>query len=358
MSVHPAPLPPTATPDKGRPSPSRAGLRDAVAAAAAHTPNAPLIADDDTRFAADAAARHIRQVEAQLRAAGLGAGERVMIVAGMRADALLAATAVLALGAIPVLVPIGLGTVDLAASARAAGAVALMGPTSYGPLQLGEAFMSVAALVDTIRLVVTQGPGEVDGAVDLSAATLAAQPDFAWPRPATAPNQGPADDLPARIGGCTGPAGAPALSLLPETDLVAAARQLAEAAGLAPGARILSTLAPTAAANLVAGPYAAWLTGVPLTLHGPFDAERFVLACDTGPAPFLVIPGPLAPRFADPCLTARIAGLFLVWRQAGLPGMGLPPPLACGRPIVDLYAFDDDRLVIRRRVGGEAQPLV
>lgn len=352
MSVIPSPFPQPAPFAEASPAASGSGLRDRIAAAASRTPNAPLVADDETGFDAALARRHVRQMEAYLRAAGIAAGERVLIAAGLRADALLATTAVLALGATPVLAPVGLGTVDLAAHARAAEAVALIGPTSYGPLQLGEAYLSVAALVDTVRLVVTQGPGEVDGAVDLSTATLLDQPDFAWPGGPDA-----AEDA-APVGCCVGPAGAPTLSLQAESTLAEAARQLIEAAGIGPGARLLSTLPPTTTASLVAGPYAAWMGGAALHLHGPFDAAKFLAACDAGPAPFLVIPGPLAPRFAEPCLTARLAGLLLIWRQAGLPGMGLPPALACDCPIVDLYAFDDERLVIRRRAGGEAQPLV
>lgn len=349
MSVIPAPLPHPVTSEE---TPfAGLDLHDRIATAATRAPHAPLVADDTMSLDAATAARHVRQMEAHLRATGLAAGERVLIATGMRADALLATAAVLAVGATPVLAPVGLSAVDLAAHARAAEAVAVCGPTSYGPLELGETFLTVAALVDTIRLVVTQGPGDLDGAIDLSTATLSEQPDFAWPASPTSNVAAP------EIGCFVGPAGAPRFSPQSDAKLAEAAGQLADAAGLAPGARILSTLAPTTTASLVVGPYTAWLTGASLTLHGPFDAEAFVAACDAGPAPFLAIPGPLAPRFAEPCLTSRLAGLFLVWRQAGLPGMGLPPALACDCPIVDLYAFDDERLVIRRRTGGEAQPL-
>ena len=85
-------------------------------------------------------------------------GERVIVVAGATTSALVALVAVLRAGLEPALAPVGLGPVELAAHVRAAGAVALVGPSRYGTADLGETYLSAAALSESIRMIATMGP--------------------------------------------------------------------------------------------------------------------------------------------------------------------------------------------------------
>ena len=350
----------SAAPEAQEPFP-QSGLGALLGAAAADCPDAILLRDDDGAVTAAEVALRVRRTAAHFRASGLTAGERVLIVAGAQTAAIVALAATLTMGAEPVLVPCGLGPVELAAHARAAGAVALVGPSSYGVLQFGDSYLSTAAIVDTIRMVATQGPELVDGAADLSARALAAP---ATPSPRTETGYGTSLDTMAAvaspespvIGTFEGPTSSPTLILHRQAALFADALSLVENAHINPTKRILSTLPPATMAGLVAGPFAALVGASSLCLHGPFEARRFLAACDAEPGVHLVAPCSVAAVFEDKRLSGELSSLILVSRFADAQSFALPPSLACDRPMVDLYAFGEDTLLARRRDEGEARP--
>lgn len=326
----------------------QSGLGALLFAAAADSPNSVLLGDDDGTLTAGEIARRVGLIAGHFRAAGLVAGERALIVTGAQTAGIIALAAALHVGLEPALVSCGIGPVDLAACARAAGAVALVGPSRYGSLDLGDIYLSTAAIVDTIRMVATQGPEPIDGAVDLSARALAAMRTPA-----------PLKDLPSEtpvIATFQGPTSAPTLILHRQAALFADALSLVEQARINPSKRIVSTVPPATMAGLVAGPFAALVGASHLMLHGPFHAARFMAAWDAQRGAHLVAPAAMGAAFEEKTLSAELVTLILVSRFADAPDFALPAPLAVDRPIVDLYAFGEDTLLARRRTDGEAHP--
>lgn len=329
----------------------QAGLDALVLAAAADDPDSILICDDDGALTAAEVARRIHLTAAYLRTGGLVAGERVLIVAGAQTNALVALASALSLGLEPALAPMGLGPVELAAHARAADAAALVGPSHYGAMPVGEAYLSAAAIADSVRMVATQGPEPVDGAADLSPEGLAGLPVD----PALLADRVTETPVVATF---SGPPQAPTLILHRQAALFADALSLVEQARINPTKRIVSTLPPATLAGLVAGPFAAFVGASSLALHGPFEANRFLALLDAQRGSHLVAPCAIAPMFEDRRLTTELTSLILVSRFAEARSFTLPPPLACDRPMVDLYAFGEDTLLARRRTDGEARPPV
>lgn len=326
------------------------GLAALVAAAARDGADLALVQDDAGVATAGAVARRVGRLAALLRHAGFFAGERVLVVVGANVEAVVALVAALRAGLEPALVAPGLSPVDLAAHARAAGAVALVGPSRYGDLELGEAYLSAAALADEIRMIATQGPEPVDGGVDVSFARLDAMVDV------TDPGEAPERAEPPLIVTFEGPRNAPRPVAHRQAALFADALSLIEQAHMNPSAPVLSTLPLASLAGLVAGPCAALIGASHLVLHGPFSAARFLAACDGAPGYHLVAPAAVGPVLQNHVLSADCASIVLVSRFADSGDFALPPALACDRPVVDLYAFGEDTLLAQRRVDGEAQP--
>ena len=327
----------------------QSGLSALLTAAATDCPGVVLLRDDDGAATAAEVADRVKRTAAHLKSSGVAPGERVMIVAGAQTAAIVALAAVLKIGAEPALVPCGLGPVELAAHARVAGAVALIGPSSYGTLQLGDAYLSTAAIVDTIRVLATQGPDTIDGAADLSVKALASSQ-------AVAHNVIGDPQEHAFIATFQGPSSTPTLILHRQAALFADALSLVENARINPSKRLVSTLPPATMAGLVAGPFAALVGASSLLLHGPFDGRRFLAACDAEPGAHVVTPCAMGPAFDDKRLSDGLGSLILVSRFADAQSFALPASFACDRPMVDLYAFGEDTLLARRRTDGEARP--
>ena len=324
------------------------GLSALVAAAARECPDLVLLSDDAGASTAGDVARRVGRLAALLRHAGFAPGERVLVVAGATTASIVALVAVLRAELEPALVPVGLGPVELLAHARAANAVALIGPSRYGATECGEAYLSAAALSDSIRMIATQGPGAVDGAADISFERLDAMVDVEDASAATAE--------PGTITTFAGPATAPILFAHRQVALFADALSLVEQARLNPSARIISLLPPSSLAGLVAGPCAALIGASSLVLHGPFEPARFLAACDAEPGFHIVAPAAIGAVFEDGALTVDASSLILMSRFADAGAFALPQPLACDRPIVDLYAFGEDIVLAQRRHDGRAQP--
>ncbi len=328
---------------------AQSGLDALLAAAVQDCPDAVLVRDDLGASTAADLERRTRTLARHFHDAGLARGERVMVVVGAQTDALVAIIGCLRAGLEPALVPCSLGAVDFAAHARAAFASAIVGPSRYGTLDLGDEYLSAAALTDAIRLVATSGPQPIDGAIEISATSLdALSRRESW--------HGESKQAPPPIVTFQGPPGMPQPIAHRQALLLADGLSLVEQARINPSKRIISTLSPATRAGLVAGPFAAFIGASSLVFHGPFETGRFLAACDEEPGFHLVMPAATGPAFSEQALAGDLTSLILVSRYPNAGAFTLPPTIACERPIVDLYAFAEDTLLAQRRVDGEARP--
>ena len=342
------PFPDTASGGESPDTFRHTGLEALLVAAEQDCADLVLIRDDAGASTTADIARRVRRLAAHFRLLGLAPRERILILAGAQADAIVALIAALRAGLEPALAGCGLGPVEIAAHARAAEAVALVGPSRYGGVIQGDIYLSAVALAEMIRVVATHGPDMVDGAVDISFGALDAMQE---PREAVADPKGA-----TLIATFDGPPAAPTLFYHRQAVLLADALSLVEQARINPSKRIISTLPPSTLAGLVAGPFAAFIGASCLVLHGPFDAAAFLEACDAEPGFHLVGPAVLGRAYETPLLAAPVGSLILVSRFAGPRSFVLPDTIACERPIVDLYAFGEDNVLPQRRDGGVAQP--
>jgi acyl-CoA synthetase (AMP-forming)/AMP-acid ligase II len=278
---------------------------------------------------------------------GLQQGERLLFLGGAEISLVAGLIAALRGGFEPVLAPLDLNPEELSAFARAVNAAALIAPTDYGELKPIDACFQVAAAAASIRLVATLGPGEIDGAVDLSPAAVlrfaAAHPDDGLERGKPAP-------APPRIVTLDRRNHKPIAH--EQATLMAASFDFSARAEIGRGTPILSTLPPTSFAGLVAGPFAALLSGATLHLHGPFAADDFLKSAKQAGHAHLVIPAAIAPDLADAAILEGLASAVLVSRLADR--FTPPPPFACPCPLIDLYAIDESTTVAEPRRGAQA----
>ena len=178
-----------------------------VSGAARLRPEAIAFTDRTTTCAFGIAATQVAALARLFVDCGLRPGECLMLAGGAEVSLVTALIAALRGGFEPAFAPLDLGEAELAAYACAVNAVALIGPTAYGELNPVEAYFAAAAAVPSIRLLGTLGPGEIDGAVDLSAASVmryaATHPDDGLERgkPAPAPPRiGTFDRSPSEAG--------------------------------------------------------------------------------------------------------------------------------------------------------------
>ena len=329
------------------------GLNALLTTAAQNSPDSLLVEDDDGSTTAAQLNRRAGQLAAQLRLGGLTRGERVLIVAGAQTAALVAIAAVLRAGFEPVMAPCDVNPVELATFARISDAAALIGPSHYGALDLTDVYLSAAAIAETVRGILTHGPGLVDGAVDISFAALDALP--------AQDESGSAILEMPTIATFDGPKLAPRLISHRQAALFADALSLVEQARIAPSRRIVSLLPPTSLAGLVGGPFAAFVGASHLVLHGPFAARRFLHHCDqadsTAERSFhLLAPAAIGAAFENESLTVDLASLLLVSRFADHDAFALPASIACRCPVIDLYAFGEGTVLAQTRQNGEADP--
>ena len=287
-----------------------------------------------------------------LRSFGFAPGERVLVVAGAQTAAFVALVAVLRAGLQPALAPCDLGPIDLAAHIRASGAVALIGPSRYGALQLGETYLSAAAVADSIRMIANQGPDPVDGAIDVSFAALDSLPSL----PSALDRAGHPVEPPS-IATFQAPRSTPTMIEHRQAVLFADALSLVEQAHINPSKRLMSTLPLATLAGLVGGPFAALIGASSLVLHGPFDATRFLGHCDAEAGGYhLVVPSATGALFANRALAVNLVSLVLVSRFADPAAFALPEASGSDRPVVDVYAFGEESVLAQRRVDGIARP--
>ena len=332
-----------------------AGLDGLLQTSARACPAAVLFRDGDGATTAEQAALYSSALAAQFQQCGLRPGERVLLIMSARTIAVLALAGALRAGLVPVLLPCGLGPVELAGYAKASAAAALVGPTHLGGHDYGDSYLSAAALSDTIRLIATLGPSCVDGAADFQVATLLPEAGRTVSGLAK-PNLGAESEViitferPA----APGPTSSAVLVSHRQSAIFSAVLRLASETQLNPSRPLLSTLVPATFAGLVAGPYAALMAAASLTLHGPFDAAEFLRACDAEPDAHLAAPAAIAPVLHEAGLTRGDASLILLSRFASPAAFTLPEPLACERLVVDLSAFGETAALAHRREGGLA----
>ena len=283
---------------------------------------------------------------------GLRPGECLLLAGGAEVSLVIGLIAALRGGFEPALAPLDLNEAELAAYAGAVNAAALIGPTAYGELDPIEAYFATAATAPSVRLLATLGPGEVDGAVDLSAACVlryaATHPDDGLERgkPAPAPPRITTFDR-ARLKPVRHE----------QTTLMAAGLDFVARAKIGRGTPILSTLPPTSFAGLAAGPFAALLSGATLYLHGPFAADDFLKTRDRAGHAHLVVPAAIAPDLAGAAILPGLASMVPVSRLSSDAGFTSPPSFASPCPVVDLYAIDEAAAVPEPRRGARpAQP--
>jgi acyl-CoA synthetase (AMP-forming)/AMP-acid ligase II len=324
------------------------GLETLVSGAARLRPEAIAFADRSTTCPFGVIAAHVAALARLFADCGLRPGERLLLTGGAEISIVVALLAALRGGFAPALAPLDLSPAELAAYARAIDAAALVGPTDYGELKPVDAYFAAAAAVPSIRLLATLGPGEVDGAVDLKAAAVlryaAAHPDHGLERGRPAPTTPPL---------ITFDRGRQKPVAHEQATLMAACLDLIARAEIGRATPILSCLPPTSFAGLVAGPFAALLSGASLYLHGPFAADDFLKARDERGHAHLVIPASVAPDLAGAAVLDGLASAVLVSRVSAEREFSLPAPLASSCPMVDLYAVDETAAVPEPRRGGK-----
>lgn len=317
------------------------GLVALIAAAVRSDPARVLFEDDHRAATARQVAHRVDRLADQLRAGSLQPGEHVLVVVGAQVEAPITIAAALQAGLRPVLAACDLGPVDLAAIARAASAAALIGPSRYGDLDLGETYLSTAALAEGVRGVLTFGCPAPDGAMDVSMPVLDGMdaPD----RPAP-----PSEIAASTIVTVAAPrSGSPRLIPHDGHSLAAAARSVIDALPLAPGGPVLSLISPATLASLAGGLFAALLRNQRYVLHGPFDGASFLARCDGAGAYSLLAPAGAATALVESGVTRGAASLVLVSRSEQITTSGGGGDAGC--PVLDLDAFGERSIRVARR---------
>jgi hypothetical protein len=278
----------------------------------------------------------------RLAALGLAPGETLMIVGAARVSTFIGLLAGLRAGLDVALAPAHPAPAVLALFAARAGACAIATEaTDDGDM---DAIYEVAARAPDVRFVCELGALAADGVVALGETTAerleAAEPFVASTgRVATfAPGGG--------------------LVYHAQRTLALAALDLATRAPGGRSAPVLSTIAPTSFAGLVAGPFLSLILGAPLYFHGPFETAGFIGALRALAPAHLVAPGALAGPLAegDMIHADLLASLMLLDRTTEARGALAPLGEATGVAVIDLHAFGEQALIAEAR-GPDKRPL-
>lgn len=321
-------------------------LETLVSGAARLRPETIAFSDRTTAYPYGIIAAQVAALARMLTDYGLRPGECLLLVGGAELSLIIGLIAAVRGGFEPALAPLDLNAEALAAYARTVGSAAILGPTAYGSTSPAETYFATAAAAPSVRLVGTFGPGEVDGAVDLSSAAIlryaAAHPDAGLERGKSLPHA-------SRVTTFDKAQHKPVIHQ--QATLMAAGLDFMTRAKIGRGTPILLTLPPVTFAGLVAGPFAALLSGATLHLHGPFDARAFLTMRDSAGHAHLIVPASLAPDFAAAPIVGGLASLVLVSRLSAATHFTLPSSLACTIPVVDLYAIDESAVIAEPRHG-------
>ncbi len=329
------------------------GLDTLLSGAARLRPDTLALADRDEALTYSAFASRATALGHLFAEHGLRRGERVMLIGGASTAIVVALIAAIRAGLEPALAPIDLTPEELSAYARAIDAAALIGTTNYGAFTPDDHYFMAAASAESVRLVATLGPGELDGAVDLSIEAIKHHSTSAF---YTGLERGKlfstasAKIFTLRRDENFGPI------MHRQSTLIAAGFDFVARAKIGRDTSILSTLPPIRFASLVAGPIATLLSGAALHMDGPFESEAFLKACDRAGRAHLIAPSMFGPDFIRAGVTKNLASLTLVSNLKTGATPALLQPLAADCPIVDLYAVEEMALIAEERRGGLAQP--
>jgi hypothetical protein len=271
---------------------------------------------------------------------GLAPGETLGISGGARISTFVAMLAGLRAGLNVALAPMCRDPAALAAYAARVDASALASQTSLGGHSPMEAVFEAGARAPRVRLVCGLGPDPFDGAADLVDGL----------------HIGPFDvSPPGEIATCAEGGGAVYHA---ERTLALAAIDLARRVRLGADDAIMSTIAPSSFAGLVAGPCLALVAGATLRWLDPFGGYALIDALEADSPAHLIVPGALAGAVAEAGLLRPdlLRSLMLLDRTGAGSGALAPLGDTNGVPVFDLHAFGEQALVAEQR-GDDGRPL-
>jgi len=330
------------------------GLDTLLSGAARLRPDTVALVDRDETLTYAAFASRATALGHLFAEHGLKHGERVILSGGASGALIVALIAAIRAGLEPALAPIDLTPEDLSAYARAINAVALICKTGYGEFSpADDHYFMAAAAADSVRLVATLGPGEIDGAVDLGIDAIKRHSASAF---YTGLERGKlSNTAAARI--FTLHKGAALTPIMHrQSTLIAAGFDFVARAKIGRDTPILTTFPPVRFATLTAGPIATLLSGAALHIDGPFESGAFLKACDHAGRAHLIAPAVFGPDFVQSGITKGLASLTLLSNMRPDAPPAMLAALSAECPINDLYAFHETAAVAEERRGGIAQP--
>jgi hypothetical protein len=272
---------------------------------------------------------------------GLRPGDAVLIVGA--ADP---ATTILIFGAAragleAALTPAGGLEAQIAARADRVGAAALLAPGRVGRASPADALPEIAAVTPSVRLAAVWGECArvADGLTRLD---LARSPV----RQARGAANGAITFFDSQ--------GRP--TRWRQDRLAAAALDALHGARIGATQPLVSTLAPTRLAGLVAGPLCALASGANLHLHAPFEIRALADAVSEGPSARLIAPGAIADAVCLALASAgvRLAGVLATREAPADPAPRLDRPDLFG-PVVDLWRWGEQAVCAEPRSGAPVE---
>jgi non-ribosomal peptide synthetase component E (peptide arylation enzyme) len=269
---------------------------------------------------------------------GLTANAMVAIQLPNVVESVLVLLGVLRAGLIAVPVPLLWHRADLVRALGRIGVRALVVPRRVGAVDHGDLAAHVAAETFAIRFLFGFGDPLPDGVISLNDV-------FDAPVTAVAPRErwgDPADHVAVVTFEVTSDGIIP---LARSHAQLAAAGAICE---LEAGTRIISGASISSLAGLACGVLPWLLSEGTLVLQHPFSADVFALQRDRERCTLAVVPGPVLSTLADAQLLGS-AAVLASWRAPERCPPANRPLTDPGQTIVDLWAFGEIAVVVRRR---------
>ena len=322
-------------PTAGTPARSQVRLDGLLAGRAASHPADVLVADRSNAQPltyADAETR-VARLGALLATLGLATASSVGIVLPNGREALLGVLACQRAGLQPCLMSPALSREELTGAVAAIGAEVVITATRIGELRPAEMLCEVAASFFGLRFLCAFGDDVPDGVIPIDPALTE------WEAAGELPQGHSSIATLDKAGDRLAP-------VWRETEaLVAAALPLVLAARIAPGARLISLMAPDTLAGLATGFAAALASGAALSAHAVFDSEALLSDIAEGAAAHLVAPAWIEPLLRQAGLMRRLKSLILVHR----PPASLMEVPAAPLPVIDVVALGETALLVGAR---------
>jgi hypothetical protein len=347
-------------PAASAPKQQRVTIDDIFQRHARRRPNATALIDADNRTAfTDGAPRRldyaqadrvVSAIAARLLQMGLPTDSVVGIQLPNTVENVLALLGVLRAGLIAAPLPLLSRRADLVAALARIGAKALITCGRVGGFNHGQLALTIAADVFSIRYVCGFGAQLPDGMISFDDVFESKELD-----PAPPPNGERTSDASAHLAAITFDTTAGGLVPVARNhaELLAGGLAVLLESRLAQDACILSTIAPASFSGLCLTLLPWVLCGGTLTLHHPFDAAVLARQSRDDRSGTLILPGPVALRFAAMGGFAIDSPgcVIAAWRAPQL----LPMSEAWHEPmisLVDVSVFGEAVLVAASRTGG------